>query len=443
MEAQNNQVAIIHNSIEVFKSAPEILRTNQERSAKAMIVGGDILEQWRHAWAIENEDQRMSALAAADDRSNKYLVNCTSALQQEKESRAAITQMMDAFKKMFFDAEADIDREKPGTPANKIQEARNNFAKAAAQVAARKRKEAEDRAAKAQEVITLKATIEKAVFNAYNDYLRANKMGMNEKFNSLNLSDFEEKSQKLRDYKPVLLRERLVIPATYGSYHSPDEIMAFQTEIFNAAFPEYAANYSAELSILRDELIDKLPSKKAELEDQKRLDDEAEELRQKNLAAKTLEENKQHEKRMEELKKMRQDQLDVAKKRQQDEQRKIDEQAITAKANLDLQVDIKSQGEQTMVMFTKEAEIATPVNQAQVTQGYTITVLHQVGYTQIFQLWFNEVGKDMDIEKLDAVKLETMKRWCEKQAAKGTLIDSKFIKYEESFKAVARKSKVS
>jgi len=84
----NNEVAIIENSMEIFKTAPGILITNQQRSAKAVAVGKNILESWEQAWAITNEDERIQALAAIDERSNNFLANCTKALKEEKEVRA-------------------------------------------------------------------------------------------------------------------------------------------------------------------------------------------------------------------------------------------------------------------------------------------------------------------------------------------------------------------
>jgi hypothetical protein len=39
----NNQVAVIENSIEILRTAPEILQTNQIRKDKALTVGSSIL----------------------------------------------------------------------------------------------------------------------------------------------------------------------------------------------------------------------------------------------------------------------------------------------------------------------------------------------------------------------------------------------------------------
>ena len=91
-------------------------------------------------------------------------------------------------------------------------------------------------------------------------------------------------------------------------------------------------------------------------------------------------------------------------------------------------------------MFETEAATAD-IQVAEARQGYDIIVVHQAGWVQIFQLWFEQEGKNLPIDKIGNTKLDQMKSWAEKQAHKtGTKIESKFLKYEETFKAVNRKS---
>jgi hypothetical protein len=92
-------------------------------------------------------------------------------------------------------------------------------------------------------------------------------------------------------------------------------------------------------------------------------------------------------------------------------------------------------------MFEQEAAVAD-VSAPEARQGYEIIVLHQAGYVQIFQMWFENEGKNLPLDKMGGTKLEQMKAWAEKHAHKtGTKIEGKFLKYEESFKAVNRKAK--
>lgn len=461
----NNQVAVIHNSIELFKSAPEILKQNQERTQKAIAIGNNILQQWAEAWAIEDEEQRMAALTEVDTRSNNYLVNCGNALKQEKEMRAAITQMMDLLKKMFTEAENEIDKTKGNTVPGKVQSNRDNYAAESFKVAERQRKEAELAAARAKEVIDLKAQAEIRLSNKYNDYLLTAKTYLQNGFNSISLDDFEDKQAKLKAYTPALNPDIIYSfqLGLFGNHHSRDEINAIISEIITSRLPEFTSNYNAELTMLRDELIEKLPSKKTELLEQKRLADEAaaaaeaarkaEAERQAAIAKANAEEKARLEAEAEkarqeeairqaELKAKQDAAIAEQKRREEEEAAKLAAEAEEAKRKAEQEAELKKQSEQTMVMFEKEAAIAESVQAPEARQGYEITILHQGAYVQIFQLWFENEGMNLPIDKIGNTKLDQMKAWCEKHAHKtGTKIESKFLKYEESFKAVNRKSK--
>ena len=127
---------------------------------------------------------------------------------------------------------------------------------------------------------------------------------------------------------------------------------------------------------------------------------------------------------------------------EQEEKERIETEENERISKAQMEADIKKQGEETMVMFEQEAAMAEDTPSPEMRQGYEIEVLHPVGYTQIFALWFEKMGKDMPVDKLGNTKLEQMKAWAEKEAHKsGTRIDSKFLKYTETFKAVNRKAK--
>ena len=169
---------------------------------------------------------------------------------------------------------------------------------------------------------------------------------------------------------------------------------------------------------------------KANAAEKKRLEAEAEAARIEN------------EKKNAELKAQQEKAAEEQKAREEADAIRMQDEAAEARRKAEQDADIKKQGEQTMVMFEQEAAIAETASAAEVRQGYEIVVLHPVGYTQIFQLWFENEGKNLPVDKMGNTKLEQMKSWAEKYALKNDVkIESKFLKYEESFKAVNRKAK--
>jgi hypothetical protein len=450
---QTNQVAVIENSIEVLKTGPQILATNQQRAEKALAVGRNIL----------STIQETGMNPELDERAKNYLVNINKAGKEMKEERAAVTQIMDELKKMYTVVENDLDIKKAGTVPALIQEQRDAYARQIAEEAEARRRAAEIEAAKKNEAIEIASHAEKSLAEQFNEWLLGKKMAMTKFFNGLTLETFDEGEQRLTQAKIVVNWEAVHRSFTYGGFHSAEEVVAISKAKYTELLPDFQNTAIAELTIHRDDIIEKLPSKKAELLEAKRLADEAyeAELKARQAEKERLEaiakaneaEKKKLEAAAEEARKKEADeaaerkaQQDAAEKEKADreaaESARLAEEAAEAKRKADMDADIKKQGEQTMVMFEKEAAVAESVDAPETKQGYDITVLHPVGFTQIFALYFDKEGKDLPIDKLGNTKLDQMKAFCERLAHKtGEKIDSKFIKYELSFKAINRKAK--
>jgi hypothetical protein len=452
----NNQVAVIENSIELLKKAPQILQANQIRKSKAIEVGNNILVQ------IDSEGMN----TAIDERAMKYLANVNAASKDMKEQRAGVTQIMDQLKKMYTEVENELDIKKPGTIPAQIQEHRNKYATQLAQEAAEKKRQAELVAAKQKAYIEIVASIESQFAQFYGNLLLAKKTAMHNSFNQISLADFGEKSMKLKAFNPTLnpaLLSEFKPTGYYLQYHSQGEIAEMIVSISSEKIPEYSNNYVAELEIVKDELIERLPSKLNELNEQKRLADEraAEAERQriekeksdaaiaaanaeqrKILEAKAEADRLENERKNAELLERQQKAAAEQADREAATAARIKEEAEENKRKADLDIEVKKQGEQTMVMFEQEAATAELNDGPSTRQGVEITVLHPVGYTQIFALWFDAEGKNLPLDKLGNTKLDQMKAWCEKKCLKdGTKIESKFLEYTDNFKAVNKKAK--
>lgn len=441
-----SQKEVINNSIELFRTAPEILQSSQKRSSKAIAVGRSILEQWNAAWQIENEEERLKALSLVDERSNNYLVNCNKALKEEKETRAAITQMMDEFKKMFTNAENDIDKSKPNTVPSKIQSNRNTYAQEVAKIAEQKRKAAELKEKQDKEIIDIRAAIELQLNSYFQEYLTSRKLKFTDKFNSLKLDGFADDAADLRLYNPEykIAHFSEFKPQVFPRYVSNDQVTEILASVKESLFETFIEKYVSEMRALKNDIIDKIPSKLEELKEQKRLADEAAEAKRRADEAAKNAKDEEEKKRLKDLA----DKAEADKKLADDariEREKIDAARIAKEAEesqkqAELEIEMRKQGEQTMAMFEKEATIAETVPQIESKVSLEIEILHPAAFVQIFQLWFENEGKKMPIDKIGNTKMSQMVAWAEKNATKGgEKIVSKFLNYKDSFKAVNRK----
>lgn len=466
----DNQLAIITNSIELFRTAPEVLKSNQERTGKAIMVGNKILDQWIESWKIEDEDERLKALAAADTRSNDFMVKCTIALKEEKELRASITQMMDEFKKMFTTAENDIDKTKPDSIAYRIQINRDKYVKEAAQLEDKKRKEAERVAAKEKEEIDLRSTTEKWIGERLITLLSNKKQSVTNAFNAITLDTYEAKEAGLKAMIVAIETPALqqsvgqMEKLPYSQYHDLAEKEASINSSFaNYNWKEFAATWQTDLIAIKNDLIDKLPSKLNELKEQKRLAEEraaeqdrqriAEENRKKEMEKLAGEERarleeqqriqrEEEQKRLEQMQREQEQAAEEQRLREQAETERLEKEAGERRILSEQNVEMKAQGEKTMAMFNQESTIAETTQAPEARQGYEIEILHPAAFVQIFQLWFENEGKNLPVDKIGNTKLDQMKAWAEKHAHKNDVkIESKFLKYEPSYKAVNRKAK--
>lgn len=436
MTETNNEVAIIENSLGVLQSAPEILLESRERKEKAVTVGRNIL----------STIQESGMNSETDARAMSYIVNVSKASAEMKEKRSAVTQIMDTIKKMYTEVENDLDVKKSGTVPNQIQAYRDQYAKEVAEKRRAEEKRLQQIADKQKEAIELKYKAEQRLYDYYNAYLLKIKNGIRGKFNEITLCDFEEKSTGLQSYNPEYKEDHF--NAFTGELYSPtglnstEDIDAIRAEVMEGKFMEFSANYQAELLSLRDELIGELPSKLADLREHETLRIEAEDLKKQQESEKN-EQEKLRLKKLSEEAEQRKLQADAdQKKREQEANDKLLKEAEEKAAEEKESLAIKQQGEETMVMFEQQAAVAESAQAPDARTGFEITVLHPVGFTQIFAMWFEKVGKDLPIDKIGNTKLDQMKAWAEKIAkTDGTKIESKFIKYEDSYKAVNKKAK--
>lgn len=405
---QDLVVNIINNSLDVIKNGGDILSANQIRKDKALTVGENILQQIA--------DSGMTA--DVDTRANNFLANCRKAKEEMNESRKPVTQILDAIKTEFTSVENSLDVTKVGTIPYQLQQHRNEHVKKVKAEEYKKRKDAEDLANRNKEKVQLKALLETQLSDYLNDCLLAKKTSINNAFNNITLETYEAKSKGLQnmliefpigllaEFKPSIRAvfltaedARLITDEVYGAYRA------------NEKTSEFALKFISEITALKNSLVDRLPSKKSELD---------------TMAKANADQKAQLEKE--------------AAERKAAEEKKMREDAEASKSAAAQSIELNKVAEETQVMFDKEAALVTDAPAPDARSGYNIEVKHAIGYTQIFQLWFEKEGKNLPIDKMGNTKLDQMKAWCEKLVHKtNEKIESAHLEYSEVLKAVNKK----
>lgn len=403
-------VNVIDNSIEVIQNGGKVLQTNKERSTKALKIGTDIID------AIEQNGMS----SELDARANNFLANCRKAKEEMNEARKPVTQILDTIKSEFTAAENALDVSKTDSIPFQIQQNRNKWAKYLKDEEEKKRLEAEAKANVDREKIELKAQLETAISNHLNDALLQKKKAINSAFNNITLSNYDEKSNGLKamvvSYPSGLLKD--FAPNIRAKYLSAEDARNLTEEVFKKyrdteTTSDFAKQWVNEITQLKNELVDKLPSKKNELE---------------TLAKASAEEKQLLEKK--------------ASDRKAAEEKRLLEEAEKNKLEAQQKIDLEKVADETQVLFEKEAATIMDGPAPETRSGYNIDVKHPIGFTQIFTLWFEKEGKNLPIDKIGNTKLDQMKTWCEKHAYKtGEKIDSAYLVYNDEIKAVNKKAK--
>ena len=385
----------------ILSSFPDIMGKNTNSVKKCNEAGQALLD------TIEGEGMNETIDQATAD----YLKKVSVTLKNMDERRKPITQIFDRIRSFFTSQEKQIDPKDPSTIPGKLVIKRNEYAKFKYEEEQKRKREAEQRARIETEKANYRQIIGDSLLSYFNQYLSSKVSELQGIFSNLTYENFDREVIGITvfqtDYPKSHFDKFSADSATY--YISQETKQEIRREVLEGKYEQHAQQYKAKIVSVKQDLTDRVPSKRKELA-------ELEQLRLANAeeAAKAEELRKQREKeaaakRMEELKK--------------------EEEAAKQEAALKAQ-----QSSIGSLFMEAAASIAPPPTNAKVKEK--IVVLHQQGYLEIFQMWWINEGQTLPVEELEKI-FKKMITYCEKQAngKDQKHIESKFIRYEADVKA--------
>lgn len=401
MEAnQNTTLQVVPNIAEIQKiigDAPATLVANSSSRDNACKAGEELVAAYKNVGMSPDLDNKMSS----------YVDKGKKTLKAINDKRKPFTQMMDELKKKFTECENDIKAK-----VDEIQKLRDSYA---AELM-RKRQEEERRlaiaAAKEKERISIVQKIKDEVAQAFYNYVAEKKNGALNYFNSITLEDFAAKSANLEgsslSFTPAqLLSLNIDVKGETLEQSEVDE-MVKSILTNDALHVHYANEYRSVMSVFKKDLVDKLPSKKQQLEELKAAaDNEAE--RERILAEEKM--------------------------RQAEEAKRVNEEAKalvdTAKAQTAAEA-AESEASTSMNSLFAAVSASAP----SVKESVQIIVKNKAAYALLFQYWFERKGKDMDEESIENMTLKRIRTFCENYIKEtGEIIESSLIEIKEVYKA--------
>lgn len=406
MEAPNLNIEIF--KVEVSK-IPEILMANDDSVSKALAYGNQLLIEIENLKKLENGIPNFEARKVLDVKLNDYLLKIDKTGKVIKERRTPKTGFFDDLKKMFTSLESKIDPKSTGTLPNLIVNTRNQYATDYAKEIQRKAQELEKHRNRESEKIRVKSEIELQLKKHFLQFVDQEQTEYTKKFEGLKLVAFDFGAEHLKNYTPEysIMHFESFKPVVNVFHINSDEIQSIMAEVKPVKFKEFVEEFRETMLGIKEIVVERLESKRTELQEIANAAD---------LEEKKFLENEAAKRQKEQADKLA---LESQQKVQVVEQAATVQQE-TAKANL--LFDMVSVGENQKVKESTE-----------------ILVTSAAGWLQIVAFYFEKEGFKKIPDELGKMKLEQMKNFCEKFYAKnGTKVTHPGVEYKDVYKAVKK-----
>ena len=381
---------------EIIASAPMVLEQNRTSRENGLNRYNTLKELVDQNGMSDELDKQLAA----------FIPKAKATVQAMNERRKPFTQTVDALKKEFTTIENELK-----AAADELQLNRNAFASEKMEEQRERERQSQRRLQIEKEKIRVETELKTKLSENYSDFLSRQKSHLLDCFENATLDDFEQVSKQISQFRPIFTKETCdaLAPSVYfdSLLITQSDVDQITSEIMDETMLlTLEADFRSNMLAFRKELLDKLPTKKTELEELSK----ASKAQQERLQAEAK------KRREEEVARMLAD-AEAAKQKAREE--------ASTKAAADLfEAGVNSQAE---LGFDKAPKVKEAVE---------IIVKRPAGYALIFQFWFEKEGSKLTGEKIEKMTIARMKAFCEKHAvATGEVISSTLIEYKETFKA--------
>ena len=397
-----NELTIIksENIQTIVKETPQNHQLNVQSRDKCVSFGQRLLAQIQQHGMTDELDQQAA----------NYIDAARKTVKKMNERRAPLTKLFDQIRTEFTGLENEIDPTKAGTLPNQLQQLRNQYAARKREEEERRRREEMARQQHEAALAQYRNDLENDWRSQLADAIQYQCNDMNRLFASVNLDNYEIVKEQFRTWK-------VEMPAFSSNVMPPyiinnDEASAIYCEVWNNIEKGMREQYTAELTKYRDSFIDRMPSKKRELE---------------RAAQASAEEAERIRREMEER--------DRAEAARQEAERKAQEQrdreaAEMRKKQAKMGSLFDQQATATMQPVVEGYKPKTSVKQK-------LVPLAPEAFAEIFNFWWVNEGQHLSIEDLTKLFKKQI-TYCEKRANDKTnpvTIKSELISYEDDVRA--------
>jgi len=405
--AENQLQVIIQQSAEVTKNVASIktditnaIQENNTSLQNCIKDGENLLAQ-----SGEMTDELDAQIAS-------YIKKASATKKAMTERRKGVTQVFDLVKSGFTKMESLLDSKSEESIIYKLQKKRDEYAAFKVE----QQRKAEEERKRLARIEAAKTQLHDDVISVCNQIITEKTSQaldqLNDKFRLLTLDNAKVVKKEITDF-PTEIKLGQFLAERKPSY-SQEVAEDDARQIMNAAYKEchdaLVKSYTDSVAQTKQDILDTFDSKIAELQEQKRLEDERKEAERKAKEAKDVAEKAEAEakaKAAAEEKRKREAELKAAEEAAEKErQAKAEEE----KKKREEEERLRKAQSQSQTLFDQTPTISAPVK---VKVSHHIEVDAPNGYLAIIQMWWAHEGSNMSLEDL-AKKLGFMVKACEK-----------------------------
>jgi len=396
----SSELAIIkqENIQTIVSAAPQSYSDNKLSCERCISAGQSILNTITASGGMTDELDKEAAL---------FIEKARKTVKKMNEKRSPVTKLFDDIRREFTVIENAIDPTKADTIPYKLQQYRNQYAAKKRAEEEKRRQEEYKRQQAEQARVKLRQDIEGDFKTQFQTYLNQSINWLTAKDSSVTLENYSTVYSEVKNFSASLpadwlqnLHTLIRIPGNV----SVDELRQIETDTKERLGKQFTEQYTAEIQDNKDFILDRLPSKKANLE---------------RIAQTDAADAARAKAEMEERQRKEAKEREAERKRREEEEKQKAEMA-------------RQQAEMSG-LFAEQASMQSYQPKVKVTQK--IELLNPEGIMPILSMWWSKEGCTLSVEELSKLFKKQI-TFCEKLANKDNVyIENESVQYIDDVKA--------
>ena len=381
----------------IVSAAPQSYQDNKLSREKCIQAGQAILDAIKAQGMTDELDQQAA----------QFIEKARKTVKKMNERRSPVTKLFDDIRKEFTALENAIDPIKSDTIPYQLQQFRNQFAaKKRAEEEERRRREYERQQAEAART-KMKQDIEEDFKQQFQSLVNRDCNALSTIDSAVSLDNYDASFKQVKEFSTELpadflynLHTLIRIPAGI----TVDELRKVEIETKERLGKQFKEQYEFEVDSTKQYIIDRLPSKKANLE---------------RMAQASAEEAARIKAEMEARQRKEAEEQEAERRRKEEEEKQ--------------KAEMTRQQSEMESLFGQQAVVSSGY-QPKVKVAQKINLLNPEGIMAVLSMWWLNEGRTLSVEELSKMFKKQI-TFCEKLAKEGTFIADESVEYVEDVKA--------